>query len=85
MTPIGLDFARAGQRARAFHVDVASGDLHRRLGGYPGPGHVMPNCCQVMRRLMTAGDRVLAGRRVARRDARDPLQAAALTKASIIV
>jgi 5-methylcytosine-specific restriction protein A len=29
-------------------VDINTGDLHRRVGGYPGPDHRMPLCCQVM-------------------------------------
>jgi hypothetical protein len=31
------------------HLDIEAGELHRRVGGYPGPDHRMPNCCQVMR------------------------------------
>lgn len=42
------------------HVDVRAGDLHRRVGGYPAGGdHRMPLCCQVMKRIMGTGDRVL--------------------------
>jgi len=41
------------------HVDVMSGDLHRRVGGYPGPDHRMPVCCSVMRRAMKPGDQIL--------------------------
>lgn len=40
-------------------VDIAAGPLHNSLGGYPGPNHRMPNCCQVMRRLMQDGDNIL--------------------------
>lgn len=32
-------------------VDIVSGDLHRKLGGYPPPAggqHQMPSCCQAM-------------------------------------
>jgi hypothetical protein len=32
-------------------IDVKAGDLHRRVGGYPGPKHSMPVCCSVMRAL----------------------------------
>ena len=36
-------------RARgADHVLINSGELHRRLGGYPGPDHQMPSCCDAM-------------------------------------
>lgn len=41
-------------------ADVNSGNLHREVGGYPGPNHRMPVCCAVMRAFMRAGDRVLA-------------------------
>jgi 5-methylcytosine-specific restriction protein A len=34
------------------HLDIKAGDLHKKLEGYPGPNHRMPDCCQVMKRLM---------------------------------
>jgi len=42
-------------------VEVNAGELHRRLGGYPGPDHRMPLCCRVMRELIdqAAGDVIL--------------------------
>jgi hypothetical protein len=40
-------------------VDVRSGDVHKSLGGYPGPNHRIPDCCQVMKRLMKAGDSII--------------------------
>lgn len=45
----------------ATHVDVSAGDLHRRVGDYPGPDHRMPNCSSVMRQAYSpvAGDRIL--------------------------
>ena len=42
------------------HLEVNAGELHRALGGYPGPNHRMPDCCQVMKRLMTSGDRIVS-------------------------
>lgn len=30
------------------HIDINSGELHRKLGGYPGPNHSMPTCCRGM-------------------------------------
>lgn len=30
-------------------AEINSGELHRRVGGYPGANHRMPVCCQVMR------------------------------------
>lgn len=41
------------------HVDVLSGDLHRRVGYYPGTNHRMPVCCSIMRQNLKAGDTVL--------------------------
>jgi hypothetical protein len=29
-------------------VEINAGDLHRRVGGYPGQNHRMPMCCVVM-------------------------------------
>jgi len=40
-------------------IRIRSGDLHRELGGYPGPSHRMPVCCHVMRSAMNDGDRVI--------------------------
>jgi 5-methylcytosine-specific restriction protein A len=41
------------------HVDVSAAQLHRALGGYPGPCHRMPICCAVMRTAMRPGDSIL--------------------------
>lgn len=41
-------------------VDVKSGDLHRRVGGYPSNNHRMPLCYNAMRAAMRSGDEVLA-------------------------
>ena len=30
-------------------ADINAGELHRRVGGYPGRNHRMPVCCDVMR------------------------------------
>ena len=42
-------------------VDINAGELHRRVGDYPGHGHQMQVCCDVMRRLMDedAGDTII--------------------------
>ena len=40
-------------------VEVVSGELHRKLGGYPGSNHRMPDCCYVMKRMMRHGDKIL--------------------------
>jgi 5-methylcytosine-specific restriction protein A len=40
-------------------VDVNAGNLHRRIGGYPGSDHRMPQCCDVMRGEMSPADEVV--------------------------
>ena len=40
-------------------IEVNSGALHRRVGGYPG-NHRMPICCSVMRTVMKPGDEIIA-------------------------
>lgn len=40
-------------------VRVNAGDLHIRVGGYPGTNHAMPTCCDVMREAMMSGDRII--------------------------
>jgi|Deesub1362A_J573_1020465.scaffolds.fasta_scaffold00057_96 hypothetical protein len=40
-------------------VDVISGDLHRIVGGYPGPNHRMSLCCKTMYSEMRLGDEIL--------------------------
>ena len=42
------------------HIDVSSGDLHRRVGGYPGHDHRMPVCCGAMRHCMDSRDTILS-------------------------
>lgn len=61
------DFRRALERVLAEseggdadYADVHAGQLHRRVGGYPGPSHAMPVCCSVMRAAMRPGDLVTA-------------------------
>jgi len=51
-------FATATKQGKTY-VDVKSGELHRRVGGYPSHNHRMPVCCQVMRRNMKPGDIIL--------------------------
>lgn len=46
------------------HVDINAGELHRDVGGYPGPGHGMPNCCQVMKGEMRTGDTIVGGKQL---------------------
>ena len=49
-----------GERSALREVRVRSGDLHRQVGGYPGPNARMPSCCNAMRAAMVVGDSIIA-------------------------
>ena len=51
-------FSRALEDGKT-SIKVNSGELHRALGGYPGPNHRMPVCCDAMYQEMRAGDLIL--------------------------
>lgn len=55
---LAKDFASAEAAGRDY-VDILSSDLHTKLGGYPGPNHRMPVCCDVMHTEMGNDDKVL--------------------------
>lgn len=64
--PTAVDFRdqlakeiESAEAAGKGYVDIRSGDLHTKLGGYPGPSHRMPVCCNVMRAEMHNGDEEL--------------------------
>ena len=40
-------------------IELTSGDVHRTVGGYPGPNHRMPQCCSVMYQRMSGDDKVI--------------------------
>jgi hypothetical protein len=40
-------------------VEVRAGNLHKKLGSYPGTDHRMPVCCEVMRQAMKPTDKVV--------------------------
>lgn len=48
-------------KAGKHSVEINAGELHRRVGGYPGKDHRMPACCEVMRGAVAldAGDAIL--------------------------
>ncbi len=50
---------QAAEKSRRPYVDIVSGDLHREVGGYPGPDHRMPVCCSVMQRHVRPGDHIV--------------------------
>lgn len=43
----------------ARHIEVNSAELHRAVGGYPGPSQRMLSCCDVMKKEMKLGDEIL--------------------------
>jgi voltage-gated potassium channel len=54
---IAEQLTRAGRQGRDHH-EINAGELHRMIGGYPGPSHRMPVCCAAMRQAMTGNDRI---------------------------
>jgi hypothetical protein len=50
-------------------VDLTAGEVHRRVGNYPGPAHRMPICCSVMRSAMGPTTRSWRSLRAAREPA----------------
>jgi len=66
MNPNSHDFQRElekifemGEEKAESYVEIISGNLHRKVGGYPGRDHRMPICCQVMKRNMRKDDQIL--------------------------
>ncbi len=55
-----LDELHRAEQAGAAYIDINSGELHRKAGGYPGPGHRMPICCDVMYDAHSIGDEIIA-------------------------
>ncbi len=41
-------------------VDINSGEPHRKVGGYPGPDHRMPMCCEAMYGEQKPGDEIVS-------------------------
>jgi 5-methylcytosine-specific restriction protein A len=41
------------------NLRINAGELHRRVGGYPGKNHRMPACCSAMRSEMNVSDRII--------------------------
>lgn len=48
------------QRSGAPHIEINSGELHRKVGDYPGPNHRMPMCCDIMYEAHTVGDEIIS-------------------------
>lgn len=56
---LAAQLSRAKKRG-APHVEINSGELHRSVGGYPGPNHRMPICCEVMYRERKDDDEIIS-------------------------
>ena len=57
LTTLSAALNDASQQGLSY-LDIRSGTLHTKVGGYPGPGHSMPTCCNVMYSSMQPGDEV---------------------------
>ena len=42
------------------YIEINSGQLHRKVGGYPGPKQRMPSCCQAMYNEQRTGDEIIS-------------------------
>lgn len=49
----------AAERQGVRSIEINSGALHRKVGGYPGRSHRMPACCDAMYGEACAGDEVI--------------------------
>lgn len=49
----------AAERRGEKYLTIKAGDLHRKVGGYPGLNNRMSICCHVMRKNIQPGDKVL--------------------------
>lgn len=47
------------EKERLPAIEINAGELHRKVGGYPGVDHRMPVCCNAMRKAMQIGDVVI--------------------------
>ncbi len=47
---------REAETRNAPFIEINAGKLHREVGGYPGPNHQMPSCCQAMYGAQSADD-----------------------------
>lgn len=51
---------REAETRKVPHIDINSGQLHRKLGGYPASNHQIPLCCKAMYNEKKDGDEVLS-------------------------
>lgn len=55
---LNILITKASENGQPF-VDIQAGELHRKVGWYPGSKHRMPVCCRIMKEEMQDGDLVL--------------------------
>jgi hypothetical protein len=46
-------------KRRAKNIVINAGELHRAVGGYPGPDQRLQTCCDVMKAEMRTGDAIV--------------------------
>lgn len=51
---------RSAELRGAANLEINSGMVHRKLGGYPGTNHQMPSCCDAMYEEKRAGDMIIS-------------------------
>jgi hypothetical protein len=49
---------RGAELRGATFLEINSGLVHRKIGGYPGTNHQMPSCCDAMYEVKRAGDMI---------------------------
>jgi hypothetical protein len=49
----------SAEKRRAKNIVVNSGELHRAVGGYPGPNERLQTCWEVMKEEMKSGDVIM--------------------------
>jgi hypothetical protein len=66
MSPTAWDFQNrltailnGARHSGHLYVDVESGKLHEQVGGHPHANQQLKICCDVMIRMMRAGDAIL--------------------------
>ena len=66
MAPTVQDFQKeihyilaSAQKMGARSIEINSGYLHQRIGGYLSGYNKMSTCCNVMKKMMQPGDKIL--------------------------
>ncbi len=54
-----LSMLDSAEKEGMAYRDVRAGDLHKKVGGYPGKNHRMPVCCDVMKKFMQKPDSII--------------------------